>query len=406
MSQMNRRRALQLLAALGTSGLAAGCGSDTDSEDTASAESPVKIGLIVPSVGPNKAIGDEITNGFQLFLSLNNQQLGGHPVTVVQAEEGDSPKTGQAAVDRLVKEDVLALTGVVSPTVMSGIRDTVEQARVPLIGSNASPASLQSVVYIWRTSYVLDEPGEALGGYLRQMGVSGRIAIFAPQGVGSRDVIDGFRRGYEQEGRRLTEDPVLTTDNANPGKAAFSGAITKALGKRPDAVFCNYTGTAAVQFIKQLYDQGYEGKVYAPGFLTEGTVLSQLDDGENGEQRTRILKQGIETALNYSPDLNNNANRVFASAYRKTYGASPTTYAMASYDAAQVLDKAIRLVGASPTPQAVNLALGKIGQIDSPRGAWQFNQPRTPQQKWYLRRVMLDGRLLSNVVVNELATLG
>ncbi|MFG2056265.1 ABC transporter substrate-binding protein [Micromonospora sp. NPDC048930] len=406
MSQMNRRRALQLLAALGTTGLAAGCGSDTDTEDTPSPRSPIKIGLIVPSIGPNKAIGDEITNGFQLFLSLNNQQLGGHPVTLVPAEEGDNAKSGQAAVDRLVKEGVLALTGVVSSAVMSGIRDTVEQARVPLIGSNASPTSLQSVVYIWRTSYVLDEPGEALGAYLRQQGVSGRIAIFAPQGTGSRDVIDGFRRGYEQEGHRLTEDPVLTSDDPNPGKGAFAGVIQKALGKRPDAIFCNYAGTAAVQFIKQLYDAGYEGKLYAPGFLTEGTVLSQLDDGEEGEQRARILKHGIETALNYSPDLNNTANRVFASAYRKTYNASPTTYAMASYDAAQVLDKAIRLVGDYTTPQAVNLALGKIGQIDSPRGAWQFNQPRTPQQKWYLRRVMLDGRLLSNVVVNELATLG
>ncbi|MCW3840268.1 ABC transporter substrate-binding protein [Micromonospora yasonensis] len=406
MSQMNRRRALQLLAALGTTGLAAGCGSDTDTEGAASPGSPIKIGLIVPSTGPNKAIGDDITNGFQLFLSLNDQQLGGHPVTLVTAEEGDSAKASQGAVDRLVKEGVLALTGVVSSTAMSDIRDTVEQARVPLIGSNASPTSLQSVVYIWRTSYVLDEPGEALGAYLRQLGVSGRIAIFATKGTSSRDVIDGFRRGYEQEGRRLTEDPVLTNDDPNPGKNAFSGVIRKALAKRPDAVFCNYSGTAAVQFIKQLYDEGYEGKLYAPGFLTEGNVLSQLDDGEDGEQRTRILKHGIETALNYSPDLNNTANRVFASAYRKTYSVSPTTYAMASYDAAQVLNKAIRLVGANPTPQAVNLALGKIGQIDSPRGAWQFNQPRTPQQKWYLRRVMLDGRLLSNVVVNELATLG
>ncbi len=79
---------------------------------------------------------------------------------------------------------------------------------------------------------------------------------------------------------------------------------------------------------------------------------------------------------------------------------------MASYDAALVLDKAIRLAGANPSPQQVNLALGKVGQVDSPRGTWQFNQTRTPQQKWYLRRVQTDGRLLSNIVINELATLG
>ncbi|SBT49584.1 ABC transporter substrate-binding protein [Micromonospora auratinigra] len=406
MSQMNRRRALQLLAALGTTGLAAGCGSDTDAGSGSGPGRPIKIGLIVPGVGPNKAIGDEITNGFQLFLTLNDQQLGGHPVTVVPAEEGENAKSGQDAVNRLVKEGVLALTGVVGATVMSGIRETVEEARVPLIGSNASPASLQSVVYIWRTSYVLDEPGEALGTYLRQSGVRGRIAIFGAQGPGTRDVIDGFRRGYEQNGLRLTEQPVLTPDNPNPDRRFFLGAIRATLAKRPDAIFCNYSGAAAVQFIKQLYEEGYRHKVYAPGFLTEGTVLSQLDDGEGGQERARILRYGIETAMNYSPDLNNTANRLFASRYRSTYSTSPTTYAMASYDAAQVLDKAIRLVGADPTPQAVNLALGKIGQIDSPRGAWQFNQPRTPQQKWYLRRVQLDGRLMSNVVVNELSTLG
>ncbi|MET7807145.1 ABC transporter substrate-binding protein [Micromonospora chersina] len=408
MSQMNRRRALQLLAALGTTGLAAGCGSGTDTAEETEPGSPIKIGLIVPGSGPNKVIGDEITNGFQLFLALNDGQLGGHPVTVVPAEEGDTAKTGQAAVDQLLKEGVLALTGVVSSVVMTGIRDAVEQARVPLIGSNASPISLQSVVYIWRTSYVLNEPGEALGQYLRQtLDKSSTIAIFGTQGQSSRDVIDGLRDGYEQGGRRLTKDPVFTPDYANPGKNVYSGAIAKALGSRhPDAVFCHYSGVQAVQFVKQLYAQGYRGPIYAPGFLTEGTVLSQLDDGEKGEERALIQKYGIETALNYSADLNNTANRVFASAYRKAHNASPTTFAMASYDAAQVLDKAIRLVGGNPTPQQVNLALGKIGQIDSPRGAWQFNQPRTPQQKWYLRKVQLDGRLLSNVVISELATLG
>ncbi|MEV0427656.1 ABC transporter substrate-binding protein [Micromonospora sp. NPDC050495] len=407
MSQMNRRRALQLLAALGTTGLVAGCGSDTDDEGAVAPGSPIKIGLIVPSSGPNKAIGDDLVHGFQLFLNLHDQRLGGHPVTVVTAEEGNDGKSGKAAVDRLVKDGVLALTGVASSTVLAGIRDTVEQARVPLISSNASPASLASVVYIWRTSYVLDEPGRALGQYLREQfkDASTRIAIIAPEGLSSDDVIAGFKKGYEK-GRQLANDPIFTPDDPNPGKNAYAGAIQRALAQRPDAILCNYAGTAAVQFIKQLYDEGYEGPLYAPGFLTEGTVLSELDDGDGGKQRKRIIEYGIETTLNYSPDLNNTANRVFASAYRKTFNASPTTYAMASYDAAQVLDKAIRQAGADPTPQQLNLALGKIGQIDSPRGTWQFNQPRTPQQKWYLRKVQLDGRMLSNVVINELATLG
>ncbi|MGV9210364.1 ABC transporter substrate-binding protein [Micromonospora sp. RB23] len=395
MSQMNRRRALQLLAALGTTGFATACGSDTADQPTAT-KSPIKIGLIAPKAGGFKSIGDDITNGFQLFLDLHNQQLGGHPVELLTADEGETAKTGKAAVDQLLKQNVLALTGVVNSSVMVGIRDTVEDARVPLIGSNASPSSLQSVVYIWRTSYVLDEAGRALGLYLRdQLPANGRIAIIVPENVGSPDVVRGFKQGFGVTDSRISDPVTNTSPTPNPGKTTYVADIEKALRKNPTAVFCFFAGAAAVEFIKQLRDQ-FSGPVYAPGFLTEGTVLESLD-------RDAL---GIQTALNYSADLNNTSNRVFASAYRKKHQTTPTTYAMASYDAAQVLDQAIQLTGGSPSPQQVNLALGKLGQIDSPRGIWQFNQPRTPQQKWYLREVQRDGQVMSNVLTNELATLG
>ncbi len=403
-SQMNRRRALQLLAALGTTGLVAACG--TDDTETPAPGKPIKIGLIRPENGDGKTIGIDIENGFQLFLAMNGQQLGGHPTTVVAVDEGDNAKSGQAAVDNLLAQNVLAMTGVVNSTVMSGIRDAVEKARVPLIGSNASPPSLQSVVYIWRTSYVLDEPGRALGSYLRRTFPTGsRLAIVAPEGTASQDVINGFRDGFGTDDPRIIGDPILTTANPAPGDNEFRAQIDEALSRQPDGIFCFYSGTAGEQFIRQLRRSRWFGDIYAPGFLTEGNILTDLRSTLVNADES--LKAGtIQTALNYSADLNNNANRIFASAYRKTYNVSPTTYAMASYDAAQVLDKAIRLAGAEPTAQQVNLALGKIGQIDSPRGPWQFNQPRTPQQKWYLRKVQFDGRLLSNVLINEIATLG
>ncbi|WBB65837.1 ABC transporter substrate-binding protein [Micromonospora sp. WMMD812] len=397
MSQMNRRRALQLLAALGTTGLVAACGDDTEGQPAASPKSPIKIGLIAPQAGGFKAIGEDITNGFQLFLDLHDQQLGGHPVTLITADEGETAKTGQAAVDGLLNQDVLALTGVVNSAVMLGIRDMVEQAKVPLIGSNASPSSLQSVVYIWRTSYVLDEAGRALGRHLKDhLPANSRVAMIIPENVGGPDVVRGFRQEFGSSDPRIADPVVLTTAATNPGKTAFVQDIRTALNRRPTAVFCFFAGDAGVEFVKQLRNEGYRGPIYAPGFLTEGTALDSLkNDALN-----------IQTALNYSADLNNVANRVFASAYRKKHNVSPTTYAMASYDAAQVLHQAIGLAGDKPDPQQVNLALGKLGQIDSPRGIWQFNQPRTPQQKWYLRQVQRDGQVMSNVLINELATLG
>lgn len=114
---------------------------------------------------------------------------------------------------------------------------------------------------------------------------------------------------------------------------------------------------------------------------------------------------GIRTASNYAPELRGSTNQLFALSYRDEFG-PPTTYAVAAYDAAAVLDTAIRLVDGDITPRLLTLALGEVGLIDSPRGRWQFNQSRTPTQRWYLRQVAWDGPVIANLVVGELGTLG
>lgn len=398
MSQMDRRQALKLLAALGATGLATACGSDPGADGSAPvSDDPVRIGLIAPQTGGYKPIGDELINGFQLFLDLNDRRLGGHPVDLVIADEGETAESGKAALDGLLGKGVLALSGVASSQVMLGIRSTVEQARVPLVGSNASPVNLQSVVYIWRTSYVNDEPGRALGPYVKQqLSSRGKVGIISPQYPAGQDAVNGFRESFGVSEPAISHPVIWADPTREPGKRFYQAQIAQLKAMNAELLYCFFTGAAAVEFIKELRQAGFRKDIYAPGFLTEGTTLDDLGDDA----------RGIYTALNYSADLNNSANRRFAAAYRKTHNVSPTTYAMASYDAAQVLDKAIRLAGPKPNPQQVNLMLGKVGQVDSPRGAWQFNQGRTPQQKWYLREVRRDGQVLSNVLLNELATLG
>src|SRR5262249_6687420 len=159
-----------------------------------------------------------------------------------------------------------------------------------------------------------------------------------------------------------------------------------------------HTGPGRVDFVKQYKAAGFPPnfKVYAPGSLTEGQALKL-----HGE-----AARGIYTAMNYSPDLDNAANRRFVSDYQKAFTVIPSSYAVASYDAAAVLDRAIGEAHKDLTPQSLNAALGRLGQIDSPRGPWQFTTNRTPLQKWYLRQVRNDGLVLSNVLTAELTTLG
>ena len=395
MSQMERRRALKLLAGLGASGFIAACGSSDTDDSLPLSNIPVKIGLLVPQTGVFKPIGDEIVNGFQLYLSLHARRLGGHPVDLRIADEGETEKSGKAGLDKLIDGGADAISGVVSSSVMLAIRDTIRAAKIPLVGSNASPVALQGEVYIWRTSYVNSDCGQAIGPYVASR-VTGKVAMVAPSYPAGQDAIAGFQEGFGSRSK-LIEQPFWTGTAINPGKGYYRSALDAIRAANVEAVFCFFVGPAAIEFVKEFRAAQLGADLYAAGFLTEGTALTELEEAD---------AKGIFTALNYSADLPNNANRVFAAAYRKAHGVSPTTYAMASYDAAQVLDKAIGLAGENPTAQQINLMLGKVGQVDSPRGVWQFNQSRTPQQKWYLREVRKDGQVLSNVLVSELSTLG
>jgi branched-chain amino acid transport system substrate-binding protein len=395
-SQMDRRQALKLLAALGATGLAAACTDQGSGYETPPlSDEPVKIGLVVPQTGGYRQIGDEMADGFQLFLNLNDGRLGGHKVNLVVADEGETAASGKAAVEQLLRGGVVALTGIANSSVMLAVGDLVEKAKVPLIGSNASPTSLQGVVYIWRTSYVNDEPGRALGPYVAAH-VAGKVALVAPKYAAGEDSIAGFRQGFGLSDPRISNPIIWTEYSSTPNNTFFQSTVQQIRLMNPEAIYCFFAGAAGVEFVRQVRDGGLRQTIYAPGFLTEGTALTQLGP----------KAAGIVTALNYSSDLSNAANQRFAAAYRRNHEGSPTTYAMASYDAAQVLDKAIRLAGKTVTPQVVNRMLARVGQVDSPRGPWQFNQPRTPQQKWYLREVERDGPLLSNVVIDELTMLG
>ena len=71
----------------------------------------------------------------------------------------------------------------------------IEAAQVPLLGSNASPNTLGSVKYIWRTSYVNDEAGRALGGYLATRR-NQSVYVVSDDSEPAREQVSGFLRTF------------------------------------------------------------------------------------------------------------------------------------------------------------------------------------------------------------------
>jgi branched-chain amino acid transport system substrate-binding protein len=364
---------------------------------TAAPPGTVKIGLLAALSGTYAAVGKDIRDGFQLYLDTHGGKLGGHPVTLVIGDEGDGPPTAVPAATKMIKEDkVLALTGVVGGGSVAAVMPLLNQANIPLVSSNGRP-QLKDVAREWHTSFLSDEPGAAIAQYVHES-TPGTVFAIGPDYQGGWDELRGFTDAFKAAGGQLanvggkaTFTPFPTTTNFMPYFAQIKASGAK-------AIYCFYAGTSAVDFVKQYAQSDVRDlPLYAAGFLTEGGVLTAQGPAA----------KGIYSVLNYSPDLDNAANRTFTAAWRARHDSAPTTYAMASHDAGAVLDRAIAAAGPDPTSEAVNAAIAGIGQIDSPRGTWEFSRTtHAPVQKWYLRQVRADGRALSNTVVESLLTLG
>jgi branched-chain amino acid transport system substrate-binding protein len=386
---LDRRGALGLLAGIGAASLTGGLSACSVTADNSS-KSPIRVGLLVPMSGANKAIGTDLHDGFQLYLKQNANTLSGHSVDLVIEEEGESAESGATALKRLHDGGVLAVVGVGNSELLAAIRDTVEKSQIPLLAAHASPADMPSAVYVWRTGFVNDEPGQAIATYLKPRGGVGLIGLNNAFGI---EVMAGFGKVYG------AQDTVWVPATGNPSVSSFAAYTSQLSGKGLRSIFACIPSNYVVPFLDSMkaFPDLKQLRVYSPGQVAEGVALDQLG----------AKAAGLFTAMPYSADLDNAANRNFSANFQTDYLRTPSAYAVASYDAAAVLDRAITLCGnATLSHQQLNQMIPQVGLVVSPRGNWQFTQNRSPQQKWYLREVHLDGPILSNVLISDLATLG
>ncbi|GLW66657.1 ABC transporter substrate-binding protein [Actinomadura rubrobrunea] len=387
-----RRSATISGLAVGALALAGCAGSSLGPSGAGGSGDEVTLGLLVPLSGVYAPLGEDMRDGFRLYLDQHGGRLGGRTVKVVTADEGETPQTGVPAAQKLVTQDrAAAVVGVVNSATALGLRDFFHESKVPLLVANAGADAItgdRGSPYVWRTSFANGKVGAALGPAVADE-VDGGVYLITADYAAGREMVGGFRKAFTAAGGKVAGEkytPFGKTQDYQPYLSAIRSSGAK-------AVFSFYAGAEAVNFVKQYKQFGLADKIplYGTGFLTEGGVLSAQG----------AAAVGVKTSLHYSTELDTPANKAFVDAYRKKYNEAPTVYSVQAYDAAAVLDKALaKATGA--TGEDLAKALGQVGTIDSPRGPWSFDAQHDAQQKYYLREVRSDGGAIVNAVVREL----
>lgn len=335
---------------------------------------PVKIGFVSTLSGGGAALGIDVRDGFNLALRHLNNQLGGLPVEVVVADDQQNPDVARQAVDRMLKRDrVDFLTGIIFSNILLAVGDAIFEEKIFYISPNAGPseyAGEQCNPYFVNVAWQNDNLHEAMGQYVQTRRFE-NVFLLAPNYPAGRDALTGFKRYFK--GRVVAE--VYHRLN----QLDFSAEIAQIRAARPKAVYAFEPGAMGVNFIKQYAEAGLlrEIPLFLPGFSADADVIRAVGRG----------MVGIYNSSQWTLELNNPINQRFVEDFRKTYNRIPTLYASQGYDAALLLDAAIKAVGGDLSKKD-ELRKAMLAGFSSTRGLVRFSPNGYPIQNYYLRQVI------------------
>ena len=346
---------------------------------TAQSTEPVKIGLLSTLSGPGAGLGIDIRDGFQLAIKLGGGKLGGRPAEVIIADDQASPDVGRQTADRLVKRDkVDFLTGVVFSNVMLAVGAPTFQSKTFYVSANAGPSQYagdQCNPYFFSASWQNDNLHEAVGKTVMDKGYK-KVALIAPNYPAGKDALTGFKRFYKGEVVSETYTQLTQLD--------YGAELSQLRASKPDAVYIFLPGGLGINFIKQFVGAGLskDMTLFGPGFSGDEDVIKAV-----GEPML-----GMFNTSQWAHDLDNAANKKFVAAFEKEFGRLPSLYAAQGYDAAKLIDAAVRdSKGKLEDKAAVRKAL-EAAKFDSVRGAFKFNVNHYPIQDYYLRVITKNAK--------------
>jgi branched-chain amino acid transport system substrate-binding protein len=359
-------------AAFGLSGMAAQADS-------------LKIGFLATLSGPPASLGVHMRDGFLLGVKQADGKLGGLDTEVLVVDDELKPDVALTKVRGLLERDqVDMMAGIVFSNVMMAAYKPIIDSETIFVGGNAGPSPIAGKAcspYFYTTSYQNDQNHEAMGKYAEDAGYK-RMIIMAPNYQAGKDSLAGFKRHFKGE----VVDEIYT----KLGQLDFSSELTKIAAAKPDAVFVFMPGGMGVNLVKQYAQAGLSGSVpFLSAFTVDETTLPATQD----------TALGLLSGAQWAPNIDNEANKAFVAAFEAEYGYAPSIYASQGYDAARLIDGALKQAGGKADKAKLMAAL-KDAPFDSVRGDFKFNTNHFPIQDVYVVKAVkrADGKYVTETV--------
>ena len=350
------------------------------------AQEKIKLGVIVTLSGPAAALGQQVRDGFALAVKDLGGKMGGRDVEVVVADDELKPDAAVTKVKGLLERDkVDFVVGPIFSNILQAIHRPVTESKVFLISPNAGPSTFAGKdcnPFFYVTSYQNDQVHEILGKVAQDRGYK-HMYLLVPNYQAGKDSVAGFKLDYKGEIVEESYVPLNTLD--------FQPELSKISSQKPDAVFTFMPGGMGVNLVKQFKQAGLADTI---------PVLSAFTVDESTLPAQQDAAVGMFGGADWAPNLDNPQSKKFVAGYEAAYNSVPGTYAMQAYDAALLIESAVKAVGGDLANKDAVAAALKKADFTSLRGSFKFNTNGYPIQDFYLTKVAKrpDGKFQTEIV--------
>jgi branched-chain amino acid transport system substrate-binding protein len=341
----------------------------------ASAQEPLKIGMITTLSGPGGYLGQDIRDAFNLAIEMQGGKLGGAPVQVIVEDDALKPGQGKQIADKFMKTDkIKLLTGVVfSNVALAVVPDVLDDGGI-YVSPNAGPSNLagkECNANYYVVSWQNDSLHESAGVNANNLGYK-KAFILAPNYQAGKDALEGFKRTFKGE--------VLGEVFTRLDQTDFAAEMAQIRAAKPDFVFQFHPGGAGIAFLRQ-YQQA--GLLEAVPMVVPSPSMDAVTLKAIGEAAI-----GVNVSAQWNSDFDNASNKAFVEAWTKKYNRPITYYASQGYDTALAIGAALKQTGGKVDDAKAFRAAMLKADFAATRGNFKFGKNQHPVQDWYSMKVV------------------
>jgi len=361
----------------------------------ASAQKPIKVGVIDTYAGPPAVFANDALNGFKLALDeINKKGVLGRKIEFTTRDDKWKVDLGLSVAKELVmREEVDVIVGTINTSVAVAISDYVKGEKVPFM------------VWISKSEHITGSKGHryvfSTGENTAMAGKAGGSALskkpYVKYWIGGDDyeyghaIADAIWRNLKAQKPSVEKIGETWWKTGEPDLIPY---FTSVMAAKPDVFIVCGGGATMTNSLKACKTTGIHEKI--PVFMhtaTDHAVLKPLGlDAPEGVMGTMDYHF-------YYPETP--ANKAFVKAFQDAYGAPPGFPAFHGYITAHFIAEAYKKAGAVDKEKFINALEGLV--IDSPAGKTEMracdHQAVLPMYLGVTKKVPQYNHLISSNIV-------